>query len=133
MNHTSEVMPEDLSNHCPIVSINLEIATKTKEEFRRYRQTKKANIDMFVNKIRKCNWNDVLTASDVQSAYTLLHDKLTNDYEECFPVIVEKKSYKNKLSLDKSYTATFNKTEKQDVGLYFIKEHYLHIIYKYPL
>ena len=96
MNHTSAVMLEDLSDHCPIISINLEIATKTKEEFRRYRQTKKANIDMFVNKMRKCNWNDVLTASDVQSAYTLLHDKLTNDYEECFPVIVEKKSYKNR-------------------------------------
>ena len=90
------ILYSDITDHYPIFCIDYRKFPVPKEERIVRRNLSQRNISKFKEMIAHTKWNDVSLSTDTQVAYSLFFNRLSNIYNECFPIRTIKKSYNNR-------------------------------------
>ena len=94
--HFSGILYTDLSDHFHVFTIlNCEI-TPVKNDTITRRSINDDNMNKFKEKLLITDWIQIIGNSCCQEAFPNFHNKFTDLYNECFPFITVKTTYRNK-------------------------------------
>jgi hypothetical protein len=107
--HRQGILCTSISDHYAIFHIAGNITNiKTTNQSYYKRDMKQQNIRKFIDDCKTTSWDDVLTNTDTQLAYSDFHSKITNIYNMCFPIKKYSKGYCNKKTLAYTVIEKFN-------------------------
>ena len=80
------ILFNNISDHCPVFTINMSLSTNDSETIYKYRCFSNANKSKFATKINETEWEDVMTSNDCNTAFTLFHRKFLELFNTAFPL-----------------------------------------------
>ena len=90
------VLITDISDHYPVFSINWQIKEKCVNIVSWRRNMNARNVNRFKQLIAECEWYDIFTNLDTNTAFEKFHEKLKSAYDTAFPKIQIRKCYRTK-------------------------------------
>ena len=90
------ILYTDVSDHFPTFHIDVMSFTDNEPKYVQKREFNSLNIDKFNARIADVDWNDVLSSDEVQTSYSLFHEKFSCIYDECFPLRYVKIGYRDR-------------------------------------
>ena len=84
---TQGIFSTDISDHCPIFHINWEVKETTCKTSMYKRNLNKKNTCLFYHSLSLIDWDAVISSSDTQNAFTILHSHLTSSFMQSFPIV----------------------------------------------
>ena len=90
------ILYSEISDHFPICCFDYSSNKKETKNERKSRNYSHQKITEFKKRLSQIEWANVLNCNDAQEAFSLFHEKYMKLYDECFPVLKIKSTYKNR-------------------------------------
>ena len=95
LNTINGILLTNISDHFPIFHMVKSYHLDSKDIIMMKRKISDENLTCFIGKLAICNWNEIVSQQDPQSAYDLFHDTYSTLYNECFPMVRYKYGKRN--------------------------------------
>jgi hypothetical protein len=87
------VMVTDISDHFPVFTLNWHIKDKYLDVFELRRNMSEKNKLRFRQDIANCDWQEIFTQHDTNTAFNLFHQEVKSIYDVAFPIKKVKTKY----------------------------------------
>ena len=94
--HISGILYTDISDHFPIFYIYDEIQLEKKDEYVIIRKINPSTKAAFINRLEETDWSKLSTINDTQLAYDVFSEMFIKIYNDCFPKLTVKNTYRNR-------------------------------------
>ena len=81
----SGLLDTDITDHYPVFHIVFESDVNTRHTERPSRIINEENTNKFLSKLQSHDWNDIMSSTETQEAFSSFHGTFLKLYEECFP------------------------------------------------
>ena len=93
---TNGLLYVDISDHFPIFCVNATKQISKDPIYIETRQYNDLNINNFKDKLSLIDWQSITVNKTCQESFSLFHSKYVSCFEECFPLIKHKVTYRNR-------------------------------------
>ena len=90
------ILITEITEHYPIFCINISHEMHVKPTHCSKRSLTEKNIRIFIQKIQRRDWDDILSMQNIDDAFNIFYDYFIKTYDECFPFKMHKIGYKNR-------------------------------------
>ena len=95
----SGLLDTDITDHYPVFHIVFESDVKTRHTERPSRIINEENTNKFLSKLQSHDWNDIMSSTETQEAFSSFHGTFLKLYDECFPFRRKKSVYRSRKPL----------------------------------